>query len=186
MSFILGFRDVDGCLLQALPSSFVRRHGDKIRQSVTLRTLSSTKPWPVMLSISVRSPNSTRVQFSGGWRAFADFNGLLEDDLLIFSLTAMSEFKVYVFRSFGSPRGFPTQVQRKWACDSDISQKKPAKQFDAQLVVDGSVEGRVLSGLHMAKKTIVAEERAAEDSKSVSKLRNSLINLQTGSSRIML
>jgi hypothetical protein len=186
LSFILGFRDIDGCLLQALPSSFVQRHGDKIRQSVTLRTLSSTKSWPVTVSICVRPPNSTQVHLSGGWRAFADFNGLLVDDLLIFSLTAMSEFKVYVFRSSGSPRGFPTQVQRKWARDSEISQKKATKQSDAQLLVDGSVEGRVLSGLHMAKKTIVAEERAAEISKSVSKLRNSLINHQTGSFRIRL
>ena len=60
-------------------------------------------------------------------------------------------------------------------------QKKAAKQFDAKLAVDRSIEGRVLSGLHMAMKTIVAEERAAKNSKSVSKLRNSLINLQTGS-----
>ena len=54
----------------------------------------------------VRSSTCSQVQFVGGWKAFAAFNGLLENDLLIFSLTAISEFEVYVLRSTESPAGF--------------------------------------------------------------------------------
>jgi hypothetical protein len=96
--------DFDLRFPQILPVSFVEQHGDKFRQSALLRLGLSTKvSWPVTLTIQVHSPKHTSVSFSGGWRAFATANGLVEGDSLVFALTAaMSEFEVYLFRENGS------------------------------------------------------------------------------------
>ena len=87
--------------LQALPLCFVKEHGNKFKQWVILRTLSSTKPWRVRLSVQTLARyGSPEVRFEGGWSTFAAANRLKEGDSLIFALIAdaMSEFRVYIFR----------------------------------------------------------------------------------------
>ncbi|KAG0626930.1 hypothetical protein M758_2G162200 [Ceratodon purpureus] len=109
----------------AMPSQFVHSHGDKFLRSVILRVTSSSREWPVKLS------SAPQFCFRGGWRAFAEFNGLLEGDSLIFSLTAVSEFEVYVFSSTGSPKKPPdSQSAASSGCiDAGIARKK-AKHSD--------------------------------------------------------
>lgn len=50
------------------PSQFVLRHSDEFRRSVILRVTSSTKEWPVKLTIAFPTPRSTHATICGGWR----------------------------------------------------------------------------------------------------------------------
>ena len=45
---------------------------------------------------------------SAGWRRFVTDNGVVKGDILIFSLTAISEFLVYIFDSQGLLKAPPT------------------------------------------------------------------------------
>ena len=84
------------------------------------------KPWPVLVTICKRPSKAPEIKFGSGWREFAASNGLLEGDDLLFSLRAMSEFDVYVFRetgnsvkssSFQAPRNQPqVEVRRSGRC----------------------------------------------------------------------
>jgi len=66
----------------------------------------------------------TQVKLAGGWQAFATSNGLVEGDVLVFVLTAMSEFKVYLFRGIEGPNQNPPPKRRRSASTSGRSQKK--------------------------------------------------------------
>ncbi|KAG0588057.1 hypothetical protein KC19_2G212300 [Ceratodon purpureus] len=143
----------------ALPFAFVKQHGDKFQKNVLLQTVLSSKAWPVRVEICFKSPgSSTKVKFSGGWRAFANFNGLQEGDSLIFRLAPMSKFKVYVFSSTRCSTEIPLQVKRKRISDSQIPQKKTGKQShdgkDEQSSFDETTEDAAKSReLRMEKKT---------------------------------
>ncbi|KAG0588108.1 hypothetical protein KC19_2G216400 [Ceratodon purpureus] len=156
----------------ALPFAFVKQHGDKFQKNVLLRTVLSSKAWPVTVDIRFKTTKyTTQIKFSGGWRAFADFNGLQEGDSLIFRLTAMSKFEVYVFGSARCSTEIPLQVKRKRISDSLISQKIAAKQSHAykeeQSSTDETIEGAAeLSGLRVVMKSTVTREHAIIDIKS--------------------
>jgi hypothetical protein len=181
---------------QALPYSFVQGHGDKFRKSVILQTESSTKAWPVKISISFSSPSCTQVKFAGGWKSFATFHSLMAGDSLIFSLQAISEFKVYVFPGTGNPKQLPSQpAPTKWSIDSGLPRKK-AKQYSSErksepLSAEESTEGAGKLNDRIAQKKSIEEQRKAsaafghsptslrnspysKDSKSVSKLCSSI------------
>ncbi|KAG0627250.1 hypothetical protein M758_2G186100 [Ceratodon purpureus] len=109
----------------ALPLAFWKQHGDKFQKNVLLQTVLSSKAWPVRVGICFKSPgSSTKVKFNGGWRAFANFNGLQKGDSLIFRLATMSKFKVYVFSSTRCFTEIPLQVKRKRTSDSHIQKRK--------------------------------------------------------------
>ncbi|KAG0626931.1 hypothetical protein M758_2G162300 [Ceratodon purpureus] len=156
----------------ALPLAFVKQHGDKFQKTVLLHTVLSSKAWPVGVEICFKTTKyTTQIKFSGGWRAFADFNGLQKSDSLIFRLTALSKFEVYVFGSARCPKELPAQAQRKRTLDSLISQKIAAKQSqdykEEQSSTDETIEDAAeLSGLHMAKKPTLTEDHAAKDIKT--------------------
>lgn len=117
-----------------LPAEFVENYGDKFRKSALLRTESSKLPWHVNLSISFCSPYSPRVRFEGGWKAFAVSHGLLEGDTLIFELTAMSDFKVHIFRGIGGTHTTPPKQkrQKRSAVGDPNRSRKKAKKPDAE------------------------------------------------------
>ncbi|KAG0588314.1 hypothetical protein KC19_2G233600 [Ceratodon purpureus] len=156
----------------ALPMAFVKQHGDKFQKNVLLQTVLSSKAWPVRLEICFMTTKyTTQIKFSGGWRAFADFNGLQEGDSLIFLLTAMSKFEVYLIGSTRCPTELPAQAQRKRTFDSLISQKIAAKQShdykEEQSSTDENIEDAAeFSGLRVAMKSTVTGEHAIKDIKS--------------------
>lgn len=122
------------------------------------------------------------MRFSAGWKAFVTSNGLVEGDYLVFALTAMSEFEVYVFRSAEKP-GFRSQARiRKWANDSERSRKKGKQSFECreEQLVEGSSEGEAkFDGSSVAKtKSTVADEGAASASgpQSPTSIRNASFN----------
>lgn len=143
-------------VLQTLPSWFVEQHGDKIRKSVLLRSESSAKSWTVNLSILFKNPSRTQVRFAGGWRAFALFNNLSNGDSLIFALTAVSEFEVYVFRG---KAGNPKELRR--SNDSELADASEDKvevfksEFDpAQRMIPARVTNCIeCQALELQKKT---------------------------------
>lgn len=99
-------------------------------------------------------------------------------DFLIFSLTALSEFEVYMFPGTGSRNEalFSQLAPRKWSNGSVFPMKKAKQSYECkneQLSAAKSTEGAVKSsGLLVAKKEINPEELPTEDSKPVSKLRS--------------
>ncbi|KAG0613183.1 hypothetical protein M758_6G083400 [Ceratodon purpureus] len=101
----------------SIPRWFVQVHGDKFRREVILRMGVSRKPWPHRLSFST-SREVPEVTFSGcRWSTFVISNDLVEGDQLVFSLTAMSQFQVYVFDAHGDskapqPLRRPVMIQR--------------------------------------------------------------------------
>lgn len=148
-----------------MPSSFVKEHGDKFWKSVVLRSESSTKSWHVMLDIEFRSPTSARVKLSEGWKAFAGFNNLLEGDSLVFSLTAMSEFKVYIFPGTRKPK-IVSQAPRKWTRGPEPSHKRAKQQVyenqAEQLIAEKKIGG--VGTMNGTTKTKVEEDCAASRS----------------------
>ena len=116
------------------------------------------------VTITRKSLICARVRFSGGWKGFATSNGLLEGDLLVFSLTAMSEFEVYIFPGTRNPERCASQVEpREWSEGSEPPRKKTKEEpydcKDEQLDDEGGIEDAVkLNGLFAKKKT-VGEER---------------------------
>lgn len=102
------------------------KHGDKIGKSVILRSGPSTKAWTVNLT-SFTGDQITQVRFAGGWKEFATFNGLAEGDFLIFSMTAVSEFEVYVFESNHSTKPFPSRPPNKRPNEFEIARKQAKK-----------------------------------------------------------
>lgn len=86
----------------------------------------------------------------GGWKHFATVNGLSKGDTLIFSLKAVSEFEVYLFR--GNPKEFPSHKRFNY------SKAKKAKQSHEQLAAYGNIRSNGL--IAKKKKTAVGEERS--------------------------
>jgi hypothetical protein len=186
LDFLIGI-----LLSQALPSRFVEEHGDKFRKCVILRTELSTKAWSVTLTIFHKSPTVRQVKFAGGWKPFATFHSLMVGDSLIFSLTAISEFEVYMFPGNGNPKKLPSQlVKKKLSNDSELPRKK-AKQYSYEcksepLCAEERTKGAMKLNVRIAQKKSVGEQRAVsafghgptplrnlpynKDSKSVSKL----------------
>lgn len=102
--------------LQSMPRGFVTEHGNKFRRAVELRCdLSCNKPWPHWLSFCT-SRIVPEVIFAGApWGAFVTSHDLVQGDQLIFSLTAVSRFQVYVFDGLGDPKGTQTlHTPMKW------------------------------------------------------------------------
>jgi hypothetical protein len=65
------------------------------------------------------------VSFTAGWRDFVSANGLVKGEQLIFSLTAMSEFQVYMFDGHGDSKTPQTLLAPlKWSKEVEISQRK--------------------------------------------------------------
>lgn len=104
---------ISSCFLQGLPSWFMKKYENKIRERAVLLCQSSI--WTVKVIIHTLYSKYVSVRFGSGWRDFATYYGLLEGDTLLFSLTADSNFKVYL--KAGQP-------VRKRACDSKLAQKK--------------------------------------------------------------
>lgn len=99
-----------------MPRWFVLEHGNKFRRDAVLRSdLSCNKPWPHWLSFCT-SRATPEVIFAGmRWGAFVISHGLVQGDQLIFSLTALSQFQVYVFNGLGDPKGPQTlHTPMKW------------------------------------------------------------------------
>ncbi|KAG0569389.1 hypothetical protein KC19_6G087100 [Ceratodon purpureus] len=139
----------------ALPSWFVREHGDKVRDSVLLWSGSSTEPWRVQLSFSILPPClRPEVKLSGGWKAFAISSGLLVGDSLIFCLRAISEFEVYVFREITRPIQ-PSLIgaPRKRPHNFELSKARVEKSVRRRSIVDvDRSEGRLISEILEAGK----------------------------------
>lgn len=157
---------------QSLPSWFVGEHGDKFREYVILRSRhnsgSTTTAWTVRLTVDCRPAKSTSVRFSAGWKAFATFHGLLEGDSLVFSLTATSEFEVYLFRGMAarSPKQFPNsrppRIKRPY--DSELAQKRAKRSHECR-DIDGLAE---LNDLISKKKTEAVVDHLEEHPVSAS------------------
>uniref|UniRef100_A0A7I4CZY7 TF-B3 domain-containing protein n=1 Tax=Physcomitrium patens TaxID=3218 RepID=A0A7I4CZY7_PHYPA len=122
-----------------LPRQFVREHGNRIRKSVVLLSGLSHGPWNLWLSICPSRPVMPEVTFSSGWRAFVAFNGLEEGDHLIFSLTAVSQFQVYIFNGNGhqkKPQMLEASV--KWSDGIEFPQKKILNQSLGYNLAEGN------------------------------------------------
>jgi hypothetical protein len=99
---------ITGCVLQTLPSWFVREHGDKIRLSAVLQTKASGGKWTVQISDYHPERNPQVIFYGRGWKDFAVCHGLAAGDRLTFTLTAMSEFEVSISDNAGdSPIPWP-------------------------------------------------------------------------------
>lgn len=109
-----------------IPVWFVKKHGDKFQRTVYLRSGLSSNPWPVQLCVCKRPHRSPEVKLSGGWREFTVFNGLLQGDDLLFCLSELSAFDVYVFRETEKLPNQPSSLHapRKGSHDIDISQEE--------------------------------------------------------------
>ena len=93
--------------VQLIPVGFVNEHADKIQLRCTLQAEASGEVWSVNLWASAAQ---NEVKISRGWKAFASSNELKIGDQLLFSLTAMSKFVVYIFDFAGfvkEPRRAP-------------------------------------------------------------------------------
>ena len=171
-----------------MPSWFVQMHGDKFRKYVILRTEASTKPWSVTLTVFHKSPTVRQVKFAGGWKPFATFHGLMVGDSLIFSLTAISEFDVYIFRGTGNPKKLPSHLapRNQWCNDSGLPRKKAKQSYECkneQLSAEESIEGAVnLNEWTAQKKITVGEQRACSAfGHSPTSLRNSFYSTDSKS-----
>ena len=95
---------------QEIPSHFVQRHADSIQEftSIQLRGTGREKcqQWEIRLRVYWQSGMSYRVKISsdGAWRSFMASSGLQMGDCLIFVLTGMSTFDVYMFDNRGNSR----------------------------------------------------------------------------------
>lgn len=81
-----------------MPIWFVREHGDKIKETVNLFSRATGRTWSVNVVI-YHPERQPQVMFCQGWCAFASFNCLVEGDHVTFTLTAMSEFEVFISRN---------------------------------------------------------------------------------------
>lgn len=96
----------DGCsTCQDIPVQFVRDHGDKFQELITLeRHGRCGEKWPVRLKIHHREEGGIRVfcckGSESGWRDFVVKNQLNRGDVLLFNLVAMSRFVVHVNPKF--------------------------------------------------------------------------------------
>jgi len=100
-----------------MPRWFVSEHGNKFRRAVELRSdLSCNKPWPHWLYICTSRVIPEVIFVGARWGAFVTTHGLVQGDQLIFSLTALSQFQVYVFNKLGDPKGPQTlHTPMKWS-----------------------------------------------------------------------
>lgn len=88
--------------MQPIPASFIKQHGDKIQEHVTLQAEAARgQVWHVKLWVST---NYGKVLITTGWKAFASSNELEQGDRLLFSLKAMSQFVVYIFDEAGTQK----------------------------------------------------------------------------------
>jgi hypothetical protein len=128
-------------LFQTVPSWFIKEHGDKLRQSVVLRSAATKKKWTVHLGVYYPR-NVAQVRFYAGWRDFACSNGLGEGDLLVFCLREVSHFDVYMHRKADapsleapSPRRRNSKLLMRPGTQSTVSEmlvaKAPATHYDA-------------------------------------------------------
>ncbi|KAG0612122.1 hypothetical protein M758_6G003500 [Ceratodon purpureus] len=147
-----------------LPTWFVNEHGDKFQQTIFLRSGLSTELWRVQLYIHTGSSSrSPEVKLCTGWRDFAVFHELILGDDLLFSLRAISEFDVYIFRETSNPvKASSIRALRKRSQDFEVSQEEVLQKAGecsvghlkperSERPVDGS------SGLFTTKKKVEVE-----------------------------
>jgi len=102
---------------QEIPSHFVQRHADSIREFTSIQLggagREKCQQWEIRLRVYWESGTSYRVKISsdGVWRSFMASSGLQMRDWLIFVLTGMSTFDVYMFDNRGNSRVTYSQHQ---------------------------------------------------------------------------
>ena len=85
------------CFLKTLPRYFVQAHKTYLLNPECVVGLNN-KSWSLRLH---RTSPKEEIIFTRGWRRFVTDNGFLKGDILVFSLTAMSEFQLYLFDNNG-------------------------------------------------------------------------------------
>ncbi|KAG0588113.1 hypothetical protein KC19_2G216700 [Ceratodon purpureus] len=101
-----------------LPRHFARAHKmvNISRICVVVHSGNTKKSWSLRLS---HYPSRGETAIISGWGQFVTDNGVAKGDRLVFSLTAMPKFRVYIFDSNGLPKApqmlqpssFPTEIK---------------------------------------------------------------------------
>ncbi|KAG0626926.1 hypothetical protein M758_2G161800 [Ceratodon purpureus] len=101
-----------------LPRHFARAHKmvNFTRICVVVHSGITKKSWSLPLS---HYPSRGETAIISGWGQFVTDNGVAKGDRLVFSLTAMPKFRVYIFDSNGLPKApltvqpssFPTEIK---------------------------------------------------------------------------
>jgi hypothetical protein len=131
--FLADAYTITGCVLQTLPSWFVREHGDKIRLSAVLQTKASGGKWTVQVVVRHPERNPQVMFYGGGWKDFAACHGLAAGDRLTFTLTAMSEFEVSISDNAGdSPIPWPRKRSKTTRSSQRLRDKSHVKNATVQ------------------------------------------------------
>jgi hypothetical protein len=117
------------CFLQSLPRYFVQAHKTYLLNQECVVGLNN-KSW----SLRLNRTSQEEFIFTRGWRRFVTDNGCLKGDILVFSLTAMSEFQLYLFNNNGlwkAPQMLQASAHPKRKASSDDIIADPASNIAA-------------------------------------------------------
>ena len=99
---------------------------EKLYRPVVLLT---NKAWSLRFAICHRQRVIPHIVFCGGWKAFAVSSNLAEGDQLVFELSAVAQFNVYIFNADGTPKTAapPSKAPMKWSHISELPKRNKSK-----------------------------------------------------------
>lgn len=171
--------------MQSIPRWFINEHGNKFQRAVVLRSdLSCNKSWPHWLSFCT-SRLVPEVIFAGSrWGAFVTAHGLVKGDHIVLSLTAMSQFQVYMFNELGDPKGRQVlHTPMNWSEEIKRSQQKatipkPLAYYCKSEPEDVSMVNKMSTGMCTTNRVKIEDEiaRCSGSNNNASVCQNSSYN----------